>query len=573
MALSRTKIAGGLAAVTVAGLLGGWMATGWPSVRAESERLRDAPRARALAQVNQLSAALSARLESLRAAEGERPYYHYGNLFHDPRGASEGLSVVPSPLARGPEDPLIATHYQIDGSGALTIPMINEELPELSEPTRLARNRALLSELRAARTALGAETRVAVAEPVQAVQAEQVQAVEPQVYAQNAAPNVIYQQVQQKRPTPAPQAPAAPVEVVTSPLQWRTASVRGVDHLVSSRTVRTPDGALVQGFVIETAAATAWLGDRAAGAVLTTAPPSAAAVTAPVEASGGTWMVAIDPSAEVLAAASAASGHERAFWWSVVPAAIAAIACAWFLVLMVARADRLARQRSQFAAAAAHELRTPLAGLQLYGDMLADGLGDPGKSQLYARRVADEAARLGRVVANVLGFTQLERGALTIELGDGDASEVAKRAVDRLRPALEHAGVVLELDAPEPVKARFDEDAVQRILQNLLDNAEKYTRGRESRRVRVRVRGLGSGDGSDGSGGAEIEVRDDGDGVPARVRAGLFRPFARGAEDDGPAGLGLGLALSRALAERQGGTLTYRDAPGGGAAFRLGLGG
>lgn len=562
MPLSRTRLAGGLAAITVAGLLGGWIATGWPSVRAEAERMRAAPRARAEAQVTQLSAAFSARLEALRAAEGERPYYHYGNLFHDPRGASEGLSVVPSPLARGPADPLVATHYQIDGSGELTIPTINDELPELSEPTDLAGNRALLAELREARAALGADVRVAAADLLPSDPAEQIQAIEPQVYAQNAAPNVIYQQVQQKRPTPGPQAPASAVEVVTTPLEWRTAQLDGGDRLVATRTVRTPDGALVQGLVIDTASATAWLRERANGALLASAAPSPAAVTAPVEASGGTWVVAIDPGTEVLAAASAARAHQRAFWWSVVPAAIAAIACAWFLVIMVARADRLARQRSQFAAAAAHELRTPLAGLQLYGDMLADGLGDPSKAQLYARRVADEAARLGRVVANVLGFTQLERGALTIELTDGDAADAAARAVDRMRPALEHAGVALELDAPEPVPARFDDDAVQRILQNLLDNAEKYTRDRPSRRVRVRVRAVAEV--------AEIEVHDDGPGVPARVRAALFRPFVRGADDDGPAGLGLGLALSRALAERQGGGLTHRDAsPGASFILRL----
>jgi len=225
--------------------------------------------------------------------------------------------------------------------------------------------------------------------------------------------------------------------------------------------------------------------------------------------------------------------------------------CAALVVLLTARAERLARQRARFAAAAAHELRTPLAGIQLYGDMLVDGLGDPAKHRDYARRVAEEASRLGRVVANVLGFSQLERKSLAVRAESGDVVEAVRAAVERAEPGLLRAGATVELDAPERAPARFDRDALARILNNLLDNAEKYTREHEDRRIAIAVRPRADA--------VEIIVSDHGPGLPAALRRRRFQPFARGIGDDGPPGLGLGLALSQSLAAAMGGELSWRD--------------
>ena len=199
--------------------------------------------------------------------------------------------------------------------------------------------------------------------------------------------------------------------------------------------------------------------------------------------------------------------------------------------------------------------------------MLADGLGDPERHADYGRRVADEAARLGRVVGNVLGFTQLERRALALAPRPGDAARAVRDSVERMRPALEHAGVPLAADIPEAAPARFDGDAVARIVQNLLDNAEKYSRGAADRTLHIGVRSAG--------GAVVIEVADRGPGVPRPLRRRLFRPFARAGADrsegGGPAGLGLGLALARAQARAMGGELAYRERDGGGAVFTLSL--
>jgi signal transduction histidine kinase len=195
--------------------------------------------------------------------------------------------------------------------------------------------------------------------------------------------------------------------------------------------------------------------------------------------------------------------------------------------------------------------------------MLADGLGDPGKMRDYAKRMSEEASRLGRVVSNVLGFSQLERGNLHLSVEARELGVVLRDLADRAQPALDRAGAALELDVPPDLRAKFDRDALTRIVGNLLDNAEKYGREAEDRTIGLAARTTGET--------VEIVVTDHGPGVAPQTRPRLFRPFSRGVTADGPAGLGLGLALSQSLARAMGGDLDYRPATGGGASFVLKL--
>jgi two-component system sensor histidine kinase SenX3 len=274
------------------------------------------------------------------------------------------------------------------------------------------------------------------------------------------------------------------------------------------------------------------------------------------------WQLSVAPNPRTLArAAGEAMSVARAFLVRFVLVGLVAALAAAAVLLLVVRAEKLARERSQFAASAAHELRTPLAGLQLYGDMLADGLGDPGKLRDYARRMSEEAARLGRVVSNVLGFSQLERGNLAVDAQDGPLGEALCELAERAQPALDRAGAVLDLDVARDLRARFDRDALVRIVGNLLDNAEKYSRTAEDRTIRLTAREAGDH--------IEVSVTDHGAGIAEPGK--LFKPFARGVPADGPAGLGLGLALSQSLAQAMGGSLSYRAADGGGAELVLSL--
>lgn len=563
----RPLVAGIVGGVGLAAVLGVWLTTGLRDARARANAIERAPIERADRLAAELARELGRRLDDIVRVENKRPYYQYQNLYHDPRGAGSGQFVIPSPLADATAGPFVASHYQIGRDGRLTIPTINDQLPQLSQQTALADNKATLDAYRASAGELGgdlvseesAAVQVAAAAPAPALDSEQIQQIDPSVYMQNAAPNIVYQQIKGEEVDleGAAAVRGGPVEVTTEPFKWRTATIGREPELVAVRVVDTPDGRLAQGMVLDRAAVDAWLAELAGTelfARLTTVQSKSEAAVL-LDDIDGAWQVAVDTGAAAASAASAAAEVKAQFWRLFLPAAALAVLCIAIIVWLVARADKLARERSRFAAAAAHELRTPLAGLQLYGDMLADGLGDRDRTDQYARRIADEASRLGRVVGNVLGFTQLERGTLSIDASPGDAAEAARAAVDRARPSLEHAGIDVTTDIPDAAPARFDPDAVARILQNLLDNADKHTRGRDARRVMVRVLA--------GDDGVAIEVEDDGPGVPRRMRAKLFHAFERGAADDGPAGLGLGLSLARALARAQGGDLDYADGASG----------
>jgi signal transduction histidine kinase len=509
---------------------------------------------------------------------------------------------------------MVLGYFQLDARGHATTPAINDELPELSDATHLAEHRRFRDEV--ARSLAGPlaapstgplvaaagppRPRVptqapAARQPLQAQPQAQPQVVQidPDTYSQNNFSNSVYRQQraapqpalpqaprpalpQAPRPAP-PQAPRSapppgwqaivpsraaaappPIAITVSPLEWRTLGFAGQPALVAVRQVETPDGRLAQGFVIDRTALTGWLASHAGDAVaeLRTGDDGSTEV-----APGWHLEVAANPLAVALAAGEA-SAAARGFVARFVAVGLVAVIAALLVVMLIARAERLARERSQFAAAAAHELRTPLAGLQLYGDMLADGLGDPSKLLDYARRMSEEAARLGRVVSNVLGFSQLERGNLSVEPRAGALDEALRELAERAEPAIDRAGARLALEVTPGLTARFDRDALARIVGNLLDNAEKYGRSSGDRTITLAARATGTG--------VELVVSDRGPGIAPPARARLFQPFARGVTGDGPAGLGLGLALSQSLARAMGGELAYRASPGG-AVFVLTL--
>jgi signal transduction histidine kinase len=579
---SRTLLAAGLLTVLLGGLLGGWFVSGWHDLQMRQAALREGPAARAAARARDAAQTLRADLDTLLTREAQRPYFHYQNLMHDPR--TSGVNVSPSPLSTGDHDELVLGYFQIDPRGRTTTPTINEDVPELSAPGELAANRrfrdvvardlAPVLKPPAAKLPPAAASAAPPADDRSPRQASQVVTLDPGAYAQNAFPNQVYsQQVgttppalpEPFRPPSAIQAPRqappgrpAAVTIIVSPFELRTHALFGVPTLVAVRQVQTPDGNLTQGFVISRPNRRLWSMPG-----LTNLTSAVVPSDDPASAFAPGWAVAVQPAPDEQARADAETSAEaRRFLGQFAAAAAIALFAAGGVLFLVRRAESLARERSQFAAAAAHELRTPLAGLQLYGDMLAEGLGDSSKVREYARHISEDAARLGRVVSNMLGFSQLERGSLRVDARTGPVGQTLRDLTTHAAPSLLRAGVTLEVEIPADLTARFDRDALARIIGNLLDNAEKYSRGAVDRTIRVEA--------AVGDHVVEIRVEDHGPGVHDRAR--LFRPFVRGASSlaDDPPGLGLGLALSRTLARAMGGDLTHHPSNAG-AVFVLRL--
>jgi signal transduction histidine kinase len=237
--------------------------------------------------------------------------------------------------------------------------------------------------------------------------------------------------------------------------------------------------------------------------------------------------------------------------WSALLAALLAAG------LLLASAVSLGERRNAFVSAVTHELRTPLTTFRMYTEMLDEGMvGSEEQRRSYVSLLRSEAERLGHLVENVLAYARLERQRATGKTESVDLADLVELLVPRLSRRAAEASLELRFE-PRPgasVRVRADRDAVERILFNLVDNACKYASSGPERVLHMEVTG------------PSVLLRDHGPGIPPDTARKLFRPFSRGAQDaaGGPPGVGLGLALSRRLAQRMGGDLTVcRNGPDG----------
>ena len=536
----RSWLAITLVVIAVAAPCTAWYVVGSAAAAREAASVRARPTERGHEIARALGDRLVGRLQAMRDSESQRPHYHFEARYEDPTLSCSCAGSMPSPLATGPQDPFVDVYFQIDSSGRLTVPILGDLGDVVPDADRLQRaverSEALRPHaLELQRMALSGRDPLLAVRPIR---------------------STLSADFARRRNVPD-----------TENFLWHGLEEAGEPVLVALRRLGTQGS--VQGFVLSPESVSDWLRSADLPAVLRplTIDRSDSMAVAEVPLDCTTWEIAVDVSEPVALAGIDAARIESAFTRTFLFGSSAAVIAGVSLIVLLLNAERVARQRSQFAAAAAHELRTPLAGLRMYGEMLGAAADDPERSARYARRISAESERLSRVVTNVLDFTHLERGAIAVRATSGDLGAHLRTIAARLDPALRSQGAMLELDlAPSLPNARFDPDAVDHIVQNLVDNAEKYARESADRRVHLSLSAVDDD--------VALRVRDHGPGIRADVASRLFEPFGRGKDPDQPAGLGLGLALVDRLARAHGSSVTWRNHPEGGAEFtvRFGVG-
>jgi two-component system sensor histidine kinase KdpD len=217
--------------------------------------------------------------------------------------------------------------------------------------------------------------------------------------------------------------------------------------------------------------------------------------------------------------------------------------------------EEIDRQRSMLLRSVSHDLRTPLASIRAVSTDLRDGFAyDEQLRNELLDLMSDEAARLDRIVANLLSLSRIEAGALLPERTSVDLGELIESCADRLARLFTDHVLFLELTPGAPF-VMADHVQIDQVVTNLLENATRHTPPGTCVRVHVAA----SEDGRH----VAVAVSDDGPGVSPVLRPSVFAAFRSATT----ATTGVGLAICKAIVEAHGGTISLRDSPDGGAEF------
>lgn len=220
------------------------------------------------------------------------------------------------------------------------------------------------------------------------------------------------------------------------------------------------------------------------------------------------------------------------------------------------------RVRSALLASISHDLRTPLAVMSGASSTLAER-GErmsPEERRALAHSVFVQAREMSEQVAKVLQMTRLETGAIALERDWDSIAEIAEAVLRRLRERLAGHRVIVELAADLPL-VRVDASLIEQALGNLLENAARHTP--PGTLIRLRARRAATE--------LVVSVEDFGPGISDEQLERVFAKFHRGAAQGAGGGMGLGLAICRAIVTLHGGRAWGERIPGGGAAFRFSL--
>jgi signal transduction histidine kinase len=221
-------------------------------------------------------------------------------------------------------------------------------------------------------------------------------------------------------------------------------------------------------------------------------------------------------------------------------------------------AAEAAERRSAFVA---HELKTPLGTVELRLSALAEAVrhqdtissASLSPSLTALKRQFD---RMNGLIESLLESARVQTGQLTLTRQELDLTAVIRDVVDLLAEQAERYGCQLQVDAPGPVRGKWDRLRLEQVVTNLLNNGFKYGAGKP---IRIAIDSQGTT--------ARFSVTDQGIGISEADQARLFEPFARATELHQRQSLGVGLYLVREIVRAHGGRVHLRSQPGAGTTF------
>lgn len=224
-------------------------------------------------------------------------------------------------------------------------------------------------------------------------------------------------------------------------------------------------------------------------------------------------------------------------------------------------AERSVQIRDEFISIAAHELKTPVTSLRLQAQMIIRRLQRTGTvdPQLVASAlgiVDQQSGKLSHLVNELLDFSRVANGRLTLDRSETDLVELVVGVIERMQP--DAPNVRFEVTAPRTLLWSVDALRIEQVVTNLVDNAIKYAPGL----IQIGVAQVNAGH-------ARIQVRDHGPGVPPERRDSIFTRYFQADARSHRSGLGLGLYISQQVVVQHGGEIRADFPPDGGSLFTV----